>query len=69
MIYVDTSALVAYYCPEPLSEKVETFLMSQTRPIISTLTEIELFSAVSKKGTDEGDETERCKPRRCQVLG
>lgn len=49
MVYVDTSVLVAYYCPEPLSEKVETFLTTRTKPIISALTEIELFSAVSKK--------------------
>jgi predicted nucleic acid-binding protein len=49
MIYVDTSVLVAYYCPEPLSEKVETFLTAHTKPIISALTEIELFSTVSKK--------------------
>jgi hypothetical protein len=49
MVYVDTSALVAYYCPEPLSERVETFLTTRTKPNISALTEIELFSAVSKK--------------------
>jgi len=49
MAYVDTSVLVAYYCPEPLSEKVETFLSKHVGPIISALTEIELFSAVSKK--------------------
>lgn len=49
MVYVDASVLVAYYCPEPMSEKVEAFLTTQTRPIISALTEIELFSAVSKK--------------------
>jgi hypothetical protein len=49
MIYVDTSVLVAYYCPEPLSEKVETFLTAHTKPTISALTEIELFSTVSKK--------------------
>jgi len=28
MVYIDTSVLVAYYCPEPLSEKVERFLIS-----------------------------------------
>lgn len=49
MVYVDTSVLVAYYCPEPLSEKVEAFLTTHMEPIISALTEIELFSAVSKK--------------------
>ncbi len=49
MIYGDTSVLVAYYCPEPLSEKVEAYLTKHTEPVISALTEIELFSAVSKK--------------------
>jgi len=49
MVYVDTSVLVAYYCPEPLSERVEDFLTKHVEPIISALTEIELFSAVSKK--------------------
>jgi hypothetical protein len=49
MAYVDTSVLVAYYCPEPLSENVETFLMTHGQPIISALTEMELFSAVSRK--------------------
>lgn len=49
MIYVDTSVLVAYYCPERLSEKVETFLMKHPRPTISALTEVEFFSAVSGK--------------------
>lgn len=49
MFYVDTSVLVAYYCPEPLSEKVDTFLTAHTNPIISGLTEVELFSALSKK--------------------
>ncbi|MBS3917357.1 MAG: type II toxin-antitoxin system VapC family toxin [Deltaproteobacteria bacterium] len=49
MVYVDTSVLVGYYCPEPISEKVERFLMAQKRPAISLLTEVELFSALSKK--------------------
>jgi predicted nucleic acid-binding protein len=49
MIYVDTSVLVAYYCPERLSDKVETFLMKHPKPTISALTEVEFFSAVSGK--------------------
>jgi predicted nucleic acid-binding protein len=49
MVYVDTSVLVAYYCPEPLSEKAEDFLMTHMQPTISVLTEVELFSALSKK--------------------
>ena len=49
MVYIDTSVLVAYYSPEPLSEKAEEFLMSYQRPAISSLTEVEFFSAVSRK--------------------
>lgn len=49
MVYVDTSVLVAYYCPEALSEKVEEFLLNQDRVAISNLTELELFSALSRK--------------------
>ncbi len=49
MVYVDTSVLVAYYCPERLSEKAEAVLTSYVRPSISSLTEVEFFSAVSGK--------------------
>jgi predicted nucleic acid-binding protein len=49
MVYIDTSVLVAYYCPERLSEKAEGLLMGYLRPAISSLTEVELFSAVSGK--------------------
>ena len=49
MYYVDTSVLVAYYCPEPLSEKAEAFLLGHGQPIISVLTEVELCSAVARK--------------------
>jgi len=49
MVYLDTSIIAAYYCPEPLSEKVEAFIIAQTQPVISSLTEIELFSAISRK--------------------
>lgn len=54
MIYADTSVLVAYYCPEPRSEKAEAFLMAHTQPVISTLTEVEFFSALSKKVREKG---------------
>jgi len=47
--YVDTSVLVAYYSPEPLSDKTEKFLTTPRQPAISALTELELFSAISKK--------------------
>lgn len=49
MVYVDTSVLVAYYCPEPLSGKAEAFLTAHMQPAISALTELELFSAISRK--------------------
>ncbi len=49
MIYIDTSALVPYYCPEPLSGAVQRFLTRQVQPAISDLVEVELFSALAKK--------------------
>jgi predicted nucleic acid-binding protein len=49
MVYIDTSVLVAYYCPEPMSEKAEKLLISYLKPAISSLTEVEFFSAVSGK--------------------
>ena len=52
--YIDTSVLVAYYCPEPLSEKAEEFLISHLHPGMSALTEVELFSAMSRKVREGG---------------
>ena len=49
MIYVDTSVLVAYYCPEILSQQSEELLQEQIRPCLSSLTEVEFASAVAKK--------------------
>lgn len=49
MIYLDTSVVVAYYCPEPLSQHAERVVRSQARPAISELTEVELLSALSRK--------------------
>jgi predicted nucleic acid-binding protein len=49
MYYIDTSVLAAYYCPENLSEKVQSFLTAQINPAISSLTDVELYSAISKK--------------------
>jgi predicted nucleic acid-binding protein len=54
MFYVDSSLLVAYYCPEALSERAEIFLTSQSPLSISTLTELEVFSAVSRKVREKG---------------
>lgn len=52
MFYVDTSVIVAYYCPEALSRNAETFITTHVRPAISNLTELELFSAISRKIRD-----------------
>ena len=49
MYYIDTSVLAAYYCPEPLSDKAEEIIISAGIPVISHLTQLELFSAVSRK--------------------
>ena len=49
MIYLDTSILVAYYCPEALSVAAEHLVRARVRPSISDLTEVELLSAVSRK--------------------
>ena len=49
MFYIDTSVLAAYYCPEALSDKAEEILTSENIPVISQLTRLELFSAISRK--------------------
>lgn len=49
MIYLDTSVVVAYYCPEPLSSRAERLVRGQIRPSISDLTEVEFVSALSRK--------------------
>ena len=53
-VYIDTSVLVAYYCPEPLSKKAEAFLTGHIQPAISALTELELFSAILRKVRGKG---------------
>lgn len=47
MLYLDTSVVVAYYLPEPLSHQAQRILQTQTRPTISELVEVEMFSALS----------------------
>ena len=49
MYYLDASVLAPYYCPEPLSDKVEKIVISADRPCISSLSEVELASAISRK--------------------
>ncbi|HET8655866.1 MAG TPA: type II toxin-antitoxin system VapC family toxin [Longimicrobiaceae bacterium] len=48
-LYIDTSVLAAYYCPEPLSGSAEELLRATMEPAISSLTEVELCSAVARK--------------------
>ncbi len=47
--YIDTSVLAAYYYPEPLSERVESFLTTCVQPAISRLTEVEFCSALARR--------------------
>ncbi len=54
MVYIDTSVLVAYYCPEPISEQIENILINMSKPAISPLTEVELASAISRKIREKG---------------
>jgi len=49
LIYLDTSVVVAYYCPEPLSRRAERLLRAHSHPAVSDLTEVELRSALSRK--------------------
>jgi predicted nucleic acid-binding protein len=49
MVYLDTSVLVAYYYPEPISPLVEKFVRTLSRPSICVLTEVEFASALSRK--------------------
>ena len=48
-VYVDTSVLGAYYCPEPLSNAVEAALLRLREPCISPLTEVEFASLIARK--------------------
>ncbi len=49
MVYIDTSVLVSYYCPEPLSEAAEKIILRSDQPSLSALTEVELASALARK--------------------
>jgi uncharacterized protein len=47
--YLDTSILVPAYCREPLSTKVDVLLQQSSSLTISNLTEVEFYSALSRK--------------------
>jgi len=49
MVYLDTSVVAAYYCPEPLSAIVEEEFLKREDPAVSLLTALEMYSAVSRK--------------------
>ena len=49
MAYLDTSVVVAYYCPEALSAAVSKALTRIPTPAISSLTEVEIRSALALK--------------------
>lgn len=49
MLYIDTSVLVAYYCPESISSKAEKIIINAASPVISPLTEVEFTSALARK--------------------
>ena len=52
MIFLDKSILVAYDCPEPLSEQADRLLRSQIIPAASDLTEVELIKAPERSSHD-----------------
>ncbi|MCD4825680.1 MAG: type II toxin-antitoxin system VapC family toxin [Phycisphaerae bacterium] len=49
MVYVDTSVLVAYYVPEAKSLKAQKAVSKHSRITISSLVEVEMFSALSRR--------------------
>ena len=49
MVYLDTSVLAAYYCPEKLSARAERAILAADEPAISWLTEVEMQSALQGK--------------------
>jgi predicted nucleic acid-binding protein len=49
MVYLDTSVLAAYYCPEAMSAKAEKAILRSVLPAISLLVEVEFYAAVARK--------------------
>jgi predicted nucleic acid-binding protein len=49
LIYIDTSVLAAYYCPEPLSQKAQRALAQADELAVSSLVELEFASAIARK--------------------
>jgi uncharacterized protein len=53
-MYIDTSLLVPYYCPETLSGAADRVLRGDSQPAISDLVEVEFFSALAMKVRTRG---------------
>ena len=49
MLYLDTSVLAALYMPEHKSDKIQNFVSGKGKTAISSLTEVEFSSAVSRR--------------------
>ena len=49
MIYLDTSIVAPFYWQEPLSDTVEQLFRVENELALSQLTEVELFSAISRR--------------------
>jgi predicted nucleic acid-binding protein len=49
MAYIDTSVLVAYYCPEKHSRTAQRLISGDDSPAISALTDVEFCSALAIK--------------------
>jgi predicted nucleic acid-binding protein len=48
-MYIDTSLVVPYYCPEALSQAAERMLRGDGSPAVSDLIEVEFFAALARK--------------------
>jgi len=51
--YIDTSVLASYYCPDGGSDLAQKTLQKCKRPVLSTLTRVELYCALSRKVRDQ----------------
>ena len=66
MIYVDTSVLAAYYCPEPASDRAQRALSLEAERAVSLLVDVELASALA--GKVRGRQIRRTDARRILTL-
>jgi len=52
MDYIDTSVLASYYCPDSGSDLMQKTLQKSKRLVLSALTRVELYCALSRKVRD-----------------